>query len=392
MITEQVLQVSRLFDGHRWQRDLRISVAGGRITSLHNGQQRSRGTASANRSLERGFLVPGLVDLQVNGGGGVLLNNRPDPAGLEQILQAHLQGGTTSLLPTLLSDHPDCLRAAIAALRELRRAKPETGALGLHVEGPWFATSRRGAHAAERVRPPTGDEIDTLCRAADVVRVVTLAPEVMQTDQIRQLHRAGIRVLAGHSEATARQLAAAREEGLSGFTHLYNAMSPLSAREPGMVGTALSVPGFFASLIADGHHVHADAIRLAARCLGPDKLYLVSDAMATAGSECKHFALYGENITERDGRLVNADGRLAGSAIRLLDALRHCHLTVGLPLEDCLRMCTGTPAALLRDLPVGLIATGRRADFLWLSDELEVLGIWQAGRPTTASASISGVE
>lgn len=391
MSTDRVLQVKRLFDGHYWHRDIRVGLVEGWITSPGADQVSSREASPADHCLEQGFLMPGLVDLQVNGGGGVLLNNQPEPEGLKRLLRAHLEGGTTALLPTLLSDAPDCLRAAIDALRDLRRVEPDTGALGLHVEGPWFAAARRGAHAADRVRPPTGEEIEVLCQAADVIRVVTLAPEVMQPGQIQQLCRAGIRVLAGHSEATAAQLAAAREEGLSGFTHLYNAMSPLSAREPGMVGTALSVRGYFASLIADGYHVHADAIRLAARCLGPDRLYLVSDAMATAGSNSKHFALYDEDITERDGRLVNADGRLAGSAIRLLDALRHCHRAVGLPLEDCLRMCTMTPAALLPDLPVGRIAPGYRADLLWLSDELEVLGIWQAGQ-SVAVPALSGIE
>lgn len=374
------LLAARLFDGRRWHDSACVQVHGALINVVTGAGDGIPAAPAADLTLEHGFLIPGLVDLQVNGGGGVLLNNQPDPENLQRMLGAHLGLGTTGLLPTLLSDHPDRLAAALDAVRTLRRERPDTPALGLHVEGPWFAPSRRGAHAADRVRPPRPEEVAALCQAADVVRIVTLAPEVMQPGQIRQLCEAGIRVLAGHSEASAAQLALAQAEGLSGFTHLYNAMSPLTAREPGMVGTALSVAGYSASLIADGHHVHPDSIRLAAHCLGAERLYAVSDAMATVGSGSRHFPLYREQLEVRDGRLVNREGRLAGSAISLLDALQYLHRQVGLPLTDCLRMCTSTPASLLAGAPVGQIAPGHRADLLWLSDKLEVLGVWQAGR------------
>lgn len=370
------MRVRCLFDGLAWRQHCELSICGTQIITLSSCAQDSR----ADLILDRGMLVPGLVDLQVNGGGGVLLNNQPDREGLQQMVAAHCRRGTTTLLPTLLSDHPDVLQRAAWALRELQRTDPHGPAAGLHVEGPWFASARRGAHAADRLQAPGQADIDRLCALADVVRIITLAPEVMQPGQIQQLCQAGIRVLAGHSDATAAQLATAHAEGLSGFTHLYNAMSQLAPREPGMVGTALAADWSMASLIADGHHVHPEAIRLAARCLGPERLYLVSDAMASAGDADGHFDLYGETLREHDGRLINAEGRLAGSAITLLDALRYAHREAGLPLDVCLRMCTSTPATLLPGAPTGRMAPGQRADLLWLSDDLELLGVWQAGQ------------
>ena len=259
-------------------------------------------------------------------------------------------------------------------------AQPEASAvLGIHIEGPFFAAARRGTHQADRLRQPTAADIDWLRSLADMRCLTTLAPEVMAPGMIRQLSSAGIVVSAGHSAASWAQLQQARREGLRGFTHLFNAMSPLTAREPGVTGAALDSGDCWLGIIADGHHVHPASIRVAHRCAGAGKLFLVSDAMATVGSGQPWFTLYGERITARDGRLLNAEGALAGSAIGLVDAVRYCHRVVGLPLEECLRMASLYPAEFIGEQRLGRIAAGSRADLVLLDENLQVNATWVAG-------------
>lgn len=373
------LRTPRLFDGDQWREECAVLLDGSIVQDIVDGDDIPPGTPCLE--LPEGFLAPGFIDIQVNGGGGVLLNNRPDQAGVERMVAAHRATGTTAMLPTVISDTPAVQRAAATAV-QAAMAAGNPGVLGIHIEGPFFAAARRGTHRADMIREPDSEDLRWLAElAAKVPTVATLAPEQLPAGAIAALTAAGVRVCAGHTDASYAQIAAARAEGLRGFTHLFNAMSPLASREPGTVGAALDGGDCWAGIIADGHHVHPASIRVAQRALPAGKLCLVTDAMATVGDEHKGFELYGERIEVRDGRLVNAEGALAGSAIGMIDAVRYCYREVGLPLAECLRMASLYPATFLgREQQLGRIAPGYRADLLLLDDDLRVLGSWAAGQ------------
>ena len=329
--------------------------------------------------LADGTLAPGLIDLQVNGGGDLMFNNDPSETTLATMLNAHRASGTTTMMPTLISDTRDIQERAVAAVRAARAAA-NPGILGIHLEGPYFNVARRGAHRADMIRQVGDRDIDWLCTLTDMPVIVTLAPEHAAPGQVRQLSSAGVHVCAGHSNATYEQLLAAIDEGLEGITHLFNAMSALTPREPGLAGTALAEGSLWAGIIADGHHVHPANIRLAQRCKPPGRLVLVSDAMATVGGSRRSFSLYGEQISVSDGKLVNADGALAGSAIGLINAVAYAAGTVGIGLEECLRMASLYPAAILGlDNTLGRIAAGYRADFVHFDASYTVHNTWLAG-------------
>jgi N-acetylglucosamine-6-phosphate deacetylase len=308
-----------------------------------------------------------------------MLNSAPCRDTVEKMSAAHRNFGTTTMLPTLLSDHREVQRAAVDAVREARAAG-HPGIAGIHLEGPFFEPSRRGAHREEWIRAPRARDIDWLCTLRDLRVIVTLAPERVSPGDIRRLTDAGLLVCAGHSNATYPEVRAASAAGLQGITHLFNAMSPLSAREPGMVGAALDDEALWLGIIADGHHVHPACVRLACRAKPRGRVVLVTDAMATVGSDTAEFELYGERIVERGGRLINAAGVLAGSAIGMIDAVRYVTCEVGLPLGESLRMASRYPAAVLglqNDL--GRISPGLRADFVHFDTNFRVKNTWVAG-------------
>lgn len=330
-------------------------------------------------ALETGTLAPGLIDLQVNGGGDLLFNNVPTESTVHAMLAAHRGHGTTAMLPTFISDTREQQQRAVAAVRAARAAG-NRGVLGIHLEGPFFEPARRGAHNAGMIRPPQEEDIDWLCSLKNLPVVLTLAPEQLAPGQIRRLSDSGIRVCAGHSDTSYQRVLQAMSEGLQGVTHLFNAMSPLTARAPGMVGAALVEAGLWAGIIADGHHVHPASIRLAWHSKPAGQLVLVSDAMATVGGSRDAFTLYGEEIRESRGRLVNSDGRLAGSAIGLVDAVKFCATEVGLPLDECLRMASLYPAGIMGlDRQLGRIAPGYRADLVHFDASFAVHNTWLAG-------------
>lgn len=381
--TRWALVTPRLFDGDSWHRDCAIIVEGQRVQAIIAADALPDGIEST--VLESGFLAPGLIDLQVNGGGDILLNNQPDCTGVERMVAAHRATGTTGMLPTVISDTAEIHRAAVAAVRSARDAG-NAGVLGIHIEGPFFEPARRGTHRADMIRRPGAADLDWLRDLGATLPVVlTLAPEHLPVGAIATLTSAGVRVCAGHTGASYEQVAAAISEGLRGFTHLFNAMNPLTARAPGAVGAALDADNCWVGIIADGHHVHPASIRVASRALPRGKLCLVTDAMATVGGDSDHFELYGERITVRDGALVNAEGALAGSAIGMIDAVRYCHRVVGLPLAETLRMASLYPAAFLgREGDLGRIAPGYRADFVCIDDDERVTDTWVAGERAAA--------
>jgi N-acetylglucosamine-6-phosphate deacetylase len=337
--------------------------------------------------LNGGTLAPGFIDLQVNGGGGVFFTEENTPEDIEILLQAHRKKGTTSLLLTVMSHQQDVQAKAINAA--IQAAKNNiSGVLGVHIEGPFFADSRRGAHHQDYVRQSTSADINWLldiAKNANTTLMLTLAPELFSQGQLQQLTTAGYLVCAGHTEANYDQIQSAIKEGLVGFTHLYNAMRPLSTREPGVVGAALADKNTWCSIIIDGHHVHAVSAQIAYAAKPKGKMILVSDAMPTLGSTKKSFDLYGETIFksegfECEGKLVNAEGRLAGSAIGLMDAVRLNTEWLGMSLDESLRMASLYPAQMLKvDNDLGKIKPGYIADLVHFNSEYRVTKTWISG-------------
>jgi N-acetylglucosamine-6-phosphate deacetylase len=376
-MSKRAIGAPRLYDGRRWLDDHAVLLDGARIQSVVPCD-----TLPAECELlwlEEGSLAPGLVDLQVNGGGGLLLNNAPDAASLQHICDAHRATGTTAMMATVLSDTREVQEAALAAVITARAAG-NTAVLGLHIEGPFFAPAKRGTHHPEMIRRPDSQDLDWLCDQAGCPLMLTLAPEQMRPGDIARLSAAGVLVCAGHTNATYDQVQAALGEGLRGFTHLFNAMSQFGSREPGVVGAALEDPRTWAWVIADGHHVHPASLRIAHRAKQAGKLCLVSDAMATVGATDKQFSLYGERIREQAGRLVNAAGALAGSAIGMIDAVRYSHEVVGIELGECLNMASTYPAAFLGQADLlGRLAAGFRADLVHFDSAFRVHNTWLAG-------------
>lgn len=374
-----LISAPQVFDGAEFHHDLAVVMQDERVQNLVSLADVP--TGCTHEKLPEGVLSPGLVDLQANGGGGVLLINQPDLAGVETMVRAHREQGTTSLLPTVMSEAPGCMLAAVQAVAEAS-LMPGSGVLGVHVEGPFFNPEKRGAHATEFIRTPQPADNEWLALLKTLPSVLTLAPETVPVEFIGSLSTAGVRVFAGHTAATAEQVRRARDSGLAGFTHLYNAMGAASAREPGVTGSALTQDSLYASIIADGVHVHPDMLHLARRQLGSERLMLISDAMATVGADTPEFALYGDALHVEGERVVNQAGRLAGSAIALADAVRYAVHHLGWPLADALRMATGTPADCMGVADsVGYLRPGNQSNLVWWQDDLSIRQVWMGGQP-----------
>lgn len=354
----------QLFDGQVLQSGMAMLVKDGRIIEIGPSKDSARAI--------KGMITPGFVDLQVNGGGGVMLNNIPTVAGIATMLQAHRRFGTTSLMPTVITDHPNVLaRVAGAAIA----AKDLPGMTGLHIEGPHIAPARRGTHAERFIRPMDTNTIAIVAglRQAGLPVMITLAPEAANPDQIKALVGLGATVSLGHTDATAAQMQAAMQAGATCVTHLFNAMSPMQSREPGAVGAAIN-SDCYAGLICDGHHVDDSMIRLAVRARPcADRMFLVSDAMATVGGP-DQFDLYGQTIAVQDGRLINADGALAGAHTTLAAGLQRIAGFGGVNPETALRMVTAVPAKCIGVPALGQLLGQRTQDVLVLDGDLSVSG------------------
>jgi len=331
------------------------------------------------RDLGGHALLPGFIDLQVNGGGGVLFNNAPTVGALRRIAGAHRRFGTTGLLPTLISDDVAVMRAAIAAVREAI-AQGVPGILGIHLEGPYLAAARKGTHDAGRFRVPDEEEVALASSLDNGVTMLTLAPECVPDATLRAFASRGVVLCAGHTAATYEQARAGLDAGVRGFTHLYNAMTPMQGREPGVVGAALEDRDSWCGIIVDGHHVHPASLRVALAAKPRGKLALVTDAMPPVGADDPAYVLYGETITVRDGVLRNAAGALAGSALDMASAVRNTVAWLGVALEEAARMASTYPAEWigLGD-HFGRIAPGHRADLVLLDDGLHVVETWIDG-------------
>lgn len=376
-VNEIAISVPAIFDGEKMLADHCVIVREKQVAKLLPAGQCPAGIPRL--TLDTGILAPGLIDLQVNGGGGQMFNNDPSSATIATMRAAHRAFGTTAMLPTLMSDTPQKLCAGIAAIRT-SQGSGDTGILGVHIEGPFFNPAKRGAHQARMIRPPQPQDIDWLCELQDLRVLLTLAPEQMEANALARLADSGIVLCAGHTDADHRQIKSAAAQGLQGVTHLFNAMRPASAREPGTVGAAMDDDRLWVGIIADGHHVHPANLRLAYKAKPRGKLLLVSDAMALVGCSETSFELYGDTVRKQQGRLVNQEGVLAGSAIALIQAVAFANQSAGLPLEECLRMASLYPATVLGlDHTLGRISPGYRADLLHFDNQFRVHNTWQAG-------------
>lgn len=357
-----------------------VLVEAGRIVDVAPaGDARIR--TARRRDLAGALLLPGFVDVQVNGGGGVLFNDSPDTAAIAAIGAAHRRYGTTAFMPTVISDAYDVIERAIAAVRDAIAAKVP-GVEGIHIEGPFINPARRGAHDRAMIRG-LDEKAFALLTSLGVGRtMVTLAPEATTPAMIRRLADAGVIVCAGHTNATFEAMREGFASGVRGVTHLFNAMSPLASREPGVVGAALADPDCWCGIIADGRHVHPATLALALRAKRHERFMLVTDAMPCVGGAAGPFMLQGRRIEVRDGVCVDGEGVLSGSALDMASAVRNAIDLLGLALPDAARMASTHPAEFLGlGGELGRVAPGYRANLVVADDRLRVSQAWIDGVP-----------
>ena len=336
-------------------------------------------------ALEGGWLLPGFIDTQVNGGGNILLNDQPDVEGIRAIASAHRRFGTTGLLPTLISDDADVVDAVIAA-GEAALVQGVPGVLGLHIEGPHLNPVKKGIHDAAKFTAIDPKVLERLTRPTIGRRIVTLAPDLAPSGAIRALRDAGVLVAAGHSLADYDQTVAALSEGLNGFTHLFNAMTQMGSREPGMVAAALLDRSSHFGLIVDGVHVHPATLRVAIAARGLEGAMLVTDAMPPVGGAQRSFTLMGQSIHVVDGICRGPDGTLAGSALNMAQAFRNAIDMMGCSMVEASRMASGNPARFLRlEDRKGAIAPGLCADLVHMDCDRQVRRTWINGEMEESS-------
>lgn len=367
----------RILTERGFEADLSVLVEDGHIVAVLPGPP-PKGVDVVD--LAGRHLVPGFIDTQVNGGGDVLFNDEPTVEGLRRIAGAHRKYGTTGMLPTLISDDVDVMRRAIDATRDAI-AQHVPGVLGVHLEGPYLNAARKGVHDPSKFHTPDAGELDLVASLGKAgVTLVTLAPERFDTATLQALAARGVIIAAGHTAATYEQLRDAFAAGITGVTHLFNAMTPMNSREPGAVGAALENPDAWCGLIVDGYHVHDATLRVAIAARPRGKMMLVTDAMPPVGGEREAFSLYGAEMICRDGQCTTADGTLAGSALDMASAVRNAVQRLDLPLDEACRMASQYPAQFIGlGGELGRIAPGYRADLVALDDELQVQGTWIAG-------------
>jgi len=370
---------ARVLTANGFESGRAVLVAAGKIVAVVDASD-ARVAGAHKHDLGGASLVPGFIDTQVNGGGGVLFNDAPTVETIRRIAAAHRRFGTTGMLPTLISDDADVMQRAIAAVDEAV-AEDVPGILGIHLEGPYLATARKGVHDPRKFRVPDAREIELAGSLRHGKTLLTVAPESIGADVVRALTARGVIVAAGHTAATYAEIHAALAAGLRGFTHLYNAMTPLSGREPGVVGAALEDRASWCGIIVDGHHVHPASLRVALAAKPRGKVFLVTDAMPPVGSDSPTFRISGTTATVKDGLLATPEGTLAGSVLDMAQAVRNTVEWLGVPLEEAARMASTYPAQFigLGDSH-GRIAPGYAADLVALDAELGVTATWIGGQ------------
>jgi N-acetylglucosamine-6-phosphate deacetylase len=376
MTSQRAVAARHVFDGTVVHEDAAVVIEDTRIAGMMR-RAALPATVPVEVLPDTAWLAPGFIDVQVNGGGDVLLNDAPTPEAMSAIAAAHRPFGTTALLPTLISDRPEAMQRALASVDAAVARDPSV--LGLHLEGPFLSPQKPGVHDPAVLRAPTREDVELLKAPRKGVLLVTLAPEQVPKGFVAALAAAGIRVSLGHSMATYAQAHAALKEGLTGFTHLFNAMRPLESREPGPIAAALETSDAWFGIIVDGVHVDPAVLRLALR--GSARPMLVTDAMPPVGGKKPNFKLYGNEIAVRDGRLTRSDGTLAGAFLDMASAVRNCVRMLGVPLERALRFASRHPAEFLGlGQSLGQLQPGYRADMVAFDpDDVRVLSTWVAG-------------
>lgn len=372
-MTELVISANQIFDGKTMHHQAQLTIKDGVVSHI--------GTID-NTASEHifGLICPGFVDLQVNGGGGALLNTHADVDGLKTMFFAHRQFGTTAMLPTLITDTVDVMEQAADAVAQAI-AQDVAGIIGVHFEGPHLSVAKKGAHSEEYIRGLSEREWAVISRR-DIGQVaVTVAPETVSAQDIAKMAELGIKVFLGHSNADYATAQAAIDAGATGFTHLFNAMSPFTSREPGMVGAALLNDNAVCGLIVDGYHVDYTACKLALKNKPAGSLILVTDAMSVVGTDIERFPFFDREIIRTGDKLNSTTGEIAGSALDMATAVRNSVKHLDINLEEALRMAALYPAKYLGlERHFGQLVSGARADFIALNDNLEVTHTWVAGQ------------
>jgi N-acetylglucosamine-6-phosphate deacetylase len=367
------LHVKTLFDGQNTIDDQVLTISDGKIIAFDSN------TSQVDDVLE-GLVVPGFIDLQVNGGGGALFNDGPSLENIKTIITAHSQFGTTAMLPTLITDKISVMEQAADAMAEAI-AEQVPGIIGIHFEGPHLSVAKKGAHIEEHIRPISSQEWQVLERKDIGQIIVTLAPEAVHADDITRMVLLGIKVCLGHTNADYKTAQKALDAGADGFTHLYNAMSPIQGREPGVTGCALLNDQASCGLIVDGHHVDYASCTLALKTKPAGSIFLVTDAMPPVGTKDIAFDLVGKKVLLENGKLTSATGELAGSVLDMAQAVKNTHLGLKLPLDEALRMASQYAANYINQGDIrGGLTIGSQADFVELNNSLKVKSTWISGQ------------
>ncbi|MGE4575662.1 MAG: N-acetylglucosamine-6-phosphate deacetylase [Candidatus Pseudothioglobus sp.] len=374
---KQALIGAQLFSGKEFFDNRALLIDGENIIDIIN--EHNIPNNFETQKLNGGILSPGFIDLQVNGGGGKLFNNSPDKQSLNTIIEAHQHFGTTSIMPTVISDSLNVLKRCTTTISEV--IENNKSLLGVHIEGPFFNVKYRGVHQKQYINTINSDYLNLFESLKDFPVILTLAPECISTKQLKHLKSLGFKILAGHTDASYDQLEEAIKYGLDGFTHLFNAMGQISAREPGVVGSALTFDNAAASIIVDLHHVHPSLIQMAYKQKPQGKLFFVSDSMATIHHGEPSFELYDEVVSESNGRIINSEGKLAGSSITQIDAIKNAYQSCNIPLNDAIAMVTRYPAEYLGVANyLGSLKSGYRADLTHFDLDFQVHNVWVAGK------------
>ena len=377
----------RIFDGNRFEEKAALLVEGKNITGIV--KQDAIPSHYAQQPDNAAMIVPGFVDLQVNGGGGALLNETPTQEGIATICQAHARFGTTALMATLITDGPDIRDRALEAGKQATQAKV-AGFLGLHLEGPHLSVPRKGVHVADFIRPMDEQDLSVLLAAQGTFgkSMITIAPENVTIDQVAALVEAGWHVSLGHTDCDAETAFAYFEAGASMATHLFNAMSQMRNREPGLVGAVLTTDKAYCGMIADGYHIANANMRVALHAKkGPGRIFFVTDAMSPTGTDATEFILGGRQTFRREGRLALADGTLAGADIDMISMVRKAIKTLPLSLEEALKMASRYPCEAIGAENKGWLKPGFDADFLLLDETLSLQSTWIGGACAHSNAN-----
>ena len=368
---------SKLFNGTEFIEHKALLIDGQHIAGIVN-EDSVPGDFEV-QMLEGGILSPGFIDLQVNGGGGKLFNNSPNKESLNTIISAHQYFGSTSIMPTVISDSLNILQKCTDVIS--KEINNNDSLLGVHIEGPFFNVKYRGVHQKQYINTINASYLNLFETLDKFPVMLTLAPECISIKQLKHLKSLGFKILAGHTDANYDQLEEAVKYGLDGFTHLFNAMGQISAREPGVVGSAFDFDETSASIIVDLHHVHPSLINLSFKQKPKGKLFFVSDSMATINHGEPSFELYDEVVSESNGRIINSEGKLAGSSITQIDAIKNAYQKCSIPLESAISMATLYPAEYLGVSDyIGQLKKGYRADLAHFDSNFHVQNVWLAGK------------